>query len=141
MCNYIGQSKVSLKMKAVTKLGLTVKECLEVSPLSRFEVLTGDTGLENVVEKVSVLEAPDGIYWIRGNEFVATCGYAFRENKERLLEVVDEMAQRGLAVLGIKINRFLFSLPEGLIEKCIDLKLPLLSIPSDDMPPRTRTGF
>ena len=118
-------------MKAVKKLGLTVKECLEVPPLNRFEVLTGDTGLENVVEMVSVLEAPDGIYWIRGHEFVATCGYAFRENKERLLEVVDEMAQRGLAVLGIKINRFLFSLPEGLIEKCIELKLPLLSIPSD----------
>ena len=59
---------------------ITVREALERSPLKGAKVLTGDVGLDRTISAVTVMDAPDVINWLKGNEFVITSGYSIKDN-------------------------------------------------------------
>ena len=110
---------------------LTVKECLKLSPLDRFDVLTHDVGLDRPVESVSILDALDSIYWFKGGELTLTNAFAFQDHRQKLVEALPVLAERGVAALAIKVNRFLFALPDGLLEQARKCSLPILRMPDD----------
>ena len=43
-------------------------------------MLTGDVGLDRTISAVTVMDAPDVINWLKGNEFVITSGYSIKDN-------------------------------------------------------------
>lgn len=112
-------------------MSLTVKECLKLSPLDRFNVLTNDIGLKRPVTMVSILDAVDSVYWFKGGELTMTNAFAFKDQPQKLVEILPILADRGVAALAIKVNRFLFTLPDGLLEQAMKCGLPLLRMPDD----------
>lgn len=111
--------------------GITVRECLALKAFKRFEVLTGEVGLDNLLNRVGVLESPDAIYWAKEKSFILTMGYVFKDNVNKLVELLPEMAQCGIAALAIKVDRFIFLLSPEVVEKAQEVGIPILKAPSD----------
>ncbi|QDR79554.1 PucR family transcriptional regulator [Sporomusa termitida] len=111
--------------------GITVRECLALKAFKRFEVLTGEVGLDNLLNRAGVLESPDAIYWAKEKSFILTMGYVFKDNVSKLVELLPEMAQCGIAALAIKVDRFIFLLTPEVVEKAQEVGIPILKAPSD----------
>ncbi len=109
---------------------LTVKSALTLGVLGRARVLSGASGLGNLVEHVNVLDAPDTVFWLHGNEFVLTTGFAIRNlsPKDRL-DLIISLHGRGCAALGVKQNRYWDDIDPDVARVCDELGLPLIQIP------------
>lgn len=110
---------------------LTVETALTLGVLSRAQAISGRGGLGNLVEHVNILDAPDTVFWLHGNEFVLTTGFAFRNltPKDRL-DLVISLHGRGCAALGVKKNRYWDNIDEDVVKVCDELDFPLILLPS-----------
>ena len=116
---------------------LTVETALTLGVLSRAQAISGRGGLGNLVEHVNILDAPDTVFWLHGNEFVLTTGFAFRNltPKDRL-DLVISLHGRGCAALGVKKNRYWDNIDEDVVKVCDELDFPLVLLPR-----QLRLGF
>ena len=94
-----------------------------------FRVLSGESGIENKVKTVSVMDAPDIYEWMKGGEFLITSGFSFREDPLYLLKLISELEKRNVAGLGIKMIRYLDELPEEVRLLSDELNFPIIDIP------------
>ncbi len=97
-----------------------------------YKVIAGHGGLDNQIQGVTVLDAPDGFKWTMGKEFVITSGYIFSSDFNYLNEYICSDELRKNAALGIKFVRYLKRTPENLIEACNKCNVPLIDIPDKD---------
>ncbi|MCC2317055.1 PucR family transcriptional regulator [Cellulomonas chengniuliangii] len=108
---------------------VTVREIMTLGALRGTTVLGGVRGLDRVVSGVNVMEVPDIEDFVKRGELLLTTAYPVRERPERLVELVPELAARGLAALAIKPMRYLEELPPRLVEVADRLDFPVLVMP------------
>ncbi|NMB19685.1 MAG: hypothetical protein GX979_02345 [Firmicutes bacterium] len=108
---------------------ITIREALELAPLRKSQVLTGDVGLERTISAVTVMDAPDIVNWLTGNEFVITSGYSLKDNPLSLETLIGDLARTNVAGLGIKLRRFIDEVPSSIISLSSELGLPIIVIP------------
>lgn len=110
---------------------LTVEEMLQIGDLKDVEVVAGERGLSNrVVKTVVVIDVPNAGQWIRGGEFLLTSGYLFANDMLSFIDLVDSLAQKNAAALGVKVGRFLNKIPDEAISKANKYNFPILKIPT-----------
>jgi purine catabolism regulator len=110
---------------------LTIEEMLQIGDLKDVEVLAGERGLPSrVVKTVVVIDVPNAGQWIRGGEFLLTSGYLFADNEFSFIDLVDSLALKNAAALGVKIGRFLSKIPDEAISKANKYNFPILKIPT-----------
>lgn len=108
---------------------VSVKRVMELETFAdSAELIGGRGGIERVITYITVSETPDFYEWVSGGEFVLTTLYAFKDNKERQLLNYTELAKRGVAALGIKVQRFVENIPQELIEIADQYQMPLFAI-------------
>lgn len=112
-------------------MGITVREAMRLSPISRFGLLTGEVGLENVIERATVLEAPDSVYWFKANDFILTTAFCFKDKRQEFVDLIPVFASRGVAAIAVKTNRFLQTMPDGFVSRCVEFNIPVLIMPDD----------
>lgn len=110
-------------------MGITVREALKLQPLTEAEVLAGHGGLDNVIQSVSVMDAPDIKDWLKGNELLITTAYVLKDDPEAIVTLIHDLHARGVAALGIKLKRFIDELPPKALSAANDLNFPLFYIP------------
>jgi PucR family transcriptional regulator, purine catabolism regulatory protein len=110
---------MAVRVRDIMKLGLIERTASLVS---------GHEGIDNVINYVTILEAPDFYEWVSGGEFVITTWYAFQEHPEAQGHCFTELAKRGIAALGIKVNRFIKEIPQEIIAISNQYKVPVFSI-------------
>lgn len=66
---------------------------------------------------------------MRGGEFLIGSGYIFKEAPDSMAEFMRLVAEREIAALGIKIDRYHSKIPESCIKEADKLGLPLIEIP------------
>ncbi|WP_066582770.1 PucR family transcriptional regulator [Cellulomonas timonensis] len=108
---------------------VTVREIMTLGALRGTYVLGGARGLDRMVSGVNVMEVPDIEDFVKRGELLLTTAYPVRERPERLVELVPELASRGLAALAIKPMRYLEELPPRLVEVANRLDFPVLVMP------------
>lgn len=113
-------------------MGITVREVLNSEFFKDYKVLAGHGGLDNQVQGLTLMDAPDGYKWVRGREFVLSTGYMFNEDPVSLKEYLDSKEFKCQAALGIKIDRFLKKIPQCILYACDENNLPLIYIPLKD---------
>src|SRR5690606_25076947 len=59
-------------------MSLTVQSIMQMAVMNGASVLAGRAGLQRNVKAATVLDAPDAINWLRGEELVLTSTYPFR---------------------------------------------------------------
>ena len=108
----------------------TVEQMLQIGSLREITVLAGEKGLSlRTVKTVVVIDVPHSDQWVRGGEFLITSGFLFAENPYELIDLVGGLARKNAAALGIKIGRFLATIPEEVLKKADELDFPILHIP------------
>ena len=113
-------------------MGISVREMLQSDFFKEYKVIAGTEGLNNQIQGFTILDADDGFYWSREKEFVLSSGYLFIENPNLLEEYINSEYFKKTACFGIKVERFLRHIPNNIIEKFNELKIPLINIPYKD---------
>lgn len=108
--------------------GLSVAEVLELPALGAATVLAGAGGLGRVVSRVNVMEVPDVLAWTNPDQLLLTTGYPLQQTGD-LGNFIADLHARGLAALGIKLNRYLHELPAEALRRADELDFPLISLP------------
>ncbi len=111
---------------------IRVKDLLNLNALKRAEVIAGTAYLDNVVKGVSVIEAPDILNWLKGNEVLLTSFYAFKEEKSSYSEVIYRMRKANISALFIKVGRVPAEVLAEVVGAAEECGLPLISVTWDD---------
>ncbi|MCM3132766.1 PucR family transcriptional regulator ligand-binding domain-containing protein [Paenibacillus polysaccharolyticus] len=108
---------------------LTVKEALQVYPLSEAKLIAGREGTSRMMKSVNVMDAPDIADWIKSGEMLFTTAFMIKDSETDTLRLMQRLNERGCAGIGIKLGRFWDSIPQGIVEEANRLRLPLLELP------------
>jgi purine catabolism regulator len=112
-------------------LSITVVEALKFNSLRNVQVIAGQNGLLRTIRYVNVMEVPDIINWVSGDELLLTTGYPFKDNLNKLVDLITSLSDKSLAGLAIKLHRFFDTIPEEAIAKANELNFPILELPPD----------
>ena len=108
---------------------LTLHEILGWEILSGHTVIAGANALRSEVLSITVIDAPDAVNWIKAREFVVTSTYPVQQSPEALIALIEQLAARNAAGLGVKLTRFLREFPESALRRAEELGLPIVSLP------------
>ena len=85
---------------------MTVYELLQVPSLkNNLKVIAGESGLDRKISSVTVIDTPDGLNWLRGNEVVITTAYAVSDKEETFIEFTKEVIHKGISALVVKLTK------------------------------------
>lgn len=110
-------------------LGISLEKLLTLDILKGTRVLGGESGMNNRVTKVNVMEVPDIIEWVSEGEFLITTAYSIKEDIKILLNLIPKLKDKGVVGLGIKLGRFVKELPEDIIQLSNNLGFPIIEVP------------
>ena len=114
---------------AVSIPGLSLRAVLEMDCLRGATILAGHGGLDRIVSRLNVMEVPDILPWVRPHELLLTTGYPLRSVPDTLPALVQELADRGLAGIGVKLGRYLDQLPAAMLAEADRVGLPIIALP------------
>jgi purine catabolism regulator len=100
-----------------------------MSAMNGARLLAGASGLERVVQRLNVMEVPDVLPWVKAHELLLTTGYPVRSTPDGVPALLAALDDRGLAAVGIKLNRYLDTLPDQALAVADDRGLPLIQLP------------
>ncbi|MEH7120248.1 PucR family transcriptional regulator [Neobacillus vireti] len=110
---------------------MKIYELLTIPDLNGMQIIAGESGKENEVASVNMMDAPDIIQFLNKNEFLITTAYHLKDQPHLLTELVKAMSKQGCAGLGIKTKRFLNKIPDETITLANELSLPIIELPFD----------
>lgn len=110
-------------------IGITVGAALGLPCLAGARLVAGAGGMARRIRVVNIMEVPDIVRWMRGGELLLTTAYPIRDDPSALGRLVPELAERGLAGLGIRIGPYLETLPAEMLEAADSLDFPVIEVP------------
>jgi purine catabolism regulator len=108
-------------------VNIHVRELLETSLFKSSQVLAGENGLERIVTSATVIDTPDAVRWLKGNELILTTAYSIKGDAAAQEKLIEDLVDCGSAALAVKL-RHLGSLPDNLKKRADELSLPIISI-------------
>ncbi|HJD24199.1 MAG TPA: PucR family transcriptional regulator ligand-binding domain-containing protein [Firmicutes bacterium] len=106
----------------------TCRQLMQAVSMQGARLLTGEAGLDAPVTSVNVIEVPDIADWTHPGEFLLTTGYPFKDDQNRLFELIGSLSKIGVAALGIKLHRFIETLSPEIIDYAQALRFPLIEL-------------
>ncbi|OCA85846.1 hypothetical protein A8F94_13335 [Bacillus sp. FJAT-27225] len=109
---------------------LKVRDILEMESLKGAVVLGGKNYIDNTIEGVTIMEAPDIAKWIKGGEVILTSLYSIRSftDKEQK-EFIAKLSEKGVSALIIK--KVGTEISSQLIDACEKCGLPIIQLPRE----------
>lgn len=111
-------------------MSLTVREILQAEYFWDFEVIAGEEGIDKQIQGIAILDAPDGFEWTRGKELVISSGYIFHHRPNLLEEYIRTDFFKEISGLGLKMDRYIKTIPKDILKVFDELKIPLIRVPS-----------
>jgi purine catabolism regulator len=108
---------------------LTVGQVMQTEGFRDCKLLAGSSGLGRQVTKITVAELPDTLSWMQGGELVCSTACYLKDNPEAQEEWIIGMAERNVAALAIKTQRFLGRVPDKMIYLAEKHEFPLIELP------------
>ncbi len=109
---------------------LTLREAMNlVEPLKKSRVIAGDSGLDNIVQSVNVMEVPEILEWVHPGELLVTTMYPLRDDVAAIETLVPLLAQKGLVGLAVTPSDYMDKFPPGMIQSADQLGFPLIELP------------
>lgn len=108
---------------------LTIKDLLEIKAIEGIKIVAGESGINNEIAIVNIIENPDAFDWLTTNELLLSTGYIFKDNEELQNKVIQELAEINCAGLCIKMKRYFNQIPQNMIDTANKYGLPLLELP------------
>lgn len=92
------------------------------------KVIAGHSGMNKIVQSLTIMDAPDIIHFLKPQELLLTTGYAMKDHPDQLLTLVTNMSAVGCAGLAIKTRRFMSELPEEVLRTADELQFPIIEL-------------
>jgi purine catabolism regulator len=108
-------------------VSIHVRELLKTSFFKNSQVLAGENGLDRIVASATVIDTPDAVKWLKGNELILTTAYSVKGHTSAQQKLIEDLVDCGSAALAVKL-RHLGSLPEMLKKRADELAFPIISI-------------
>ncbi len=109
---------------------LTVREMLSEDAMRGAWVIAGADGLERPVRRLNVWTVPNIVRWTKQDEFLLTTGYPLPRRPEEFCHLIEQLAAKGLAGLGVKLDEYLAELPPAAAELADRIGFPIVMIPA-----------
>lgn len=109
--------------------GLTVRDMLQLPVMEHSKLISGEQGLDRIVQYIDIWEVPDIGNWLREGEMVLTTGYSTRNNPSLLAVMIERLAQVNGAGVAIKPERFIPHIPQEMIDKSNLYHVPIIQLP------------
>ena len=107
---------------------LTVRSFVETSE-NGLRLVAGGSGGDNVISGVNIMDNPDTFDWLSPGDFLLTSGYLLKDDPALQINAVRELADINCAGLGVKTQRYLDQVPDGMLAEANRLGLPVVEIP------------
>lgn len=104
---------------------------LRLPVLAQARLVAGAAGQNRPVRAVNVMEVPDILDWVRPDELLLTTAYPLRDDPAALGDLVDRLADRGLAGIAVKPARYIDSIPERMLQAADARGFPVIELPPD----------
>jgi PucR family transcriptional regulator, purine catabolism regulatory protein len=108
---------------------LTVEELLADEVLTGAKLIAGRAGLGRGISALNVMTVPEIGRWVRRDEFLLATGYPLPRDDLGQGSLLRDLQDKGLAGIGIKLDRYLPELSQEVIGVAEQLGLPLVVIP------------
>lgn len=108
---------------------ISVKGVLQLPALKTLEIVAGHNGLEKKVGYVTVMEVPDIIKWLEGNDFLITSLYSVRKDVRLQCELIEELSKSSCACVAVKTGQYVKEISEELKKTADKCNIPLIRIP------------
>lgn len=109
--------------------GMTVKEMLNLPVMKNAKLVSGEKGLDRIIQYIDIWEVPDIRNWLREGEMVLTTGYSTRDEPSLLVDLIEQLAKVNGAGVAIKPERFIPIIPQAMIDKSNQYDIPLIQLP------------
>jgi PucR family transcriptional regulator, purine catabolism regulatory protein len=116
----------------VSKIEFRVKDLLKQQILRDATFMGDSSGLNNIINGVTVLESPDIADWLKGGELLITSLYPIRElTSEQVSDWVARLSEKKVSALIIKIQKVFAEIPSYLLEASKQYQVPIIQISKD----------
>jgi purine catabolism regulator len=109
---------------------LSVRELLDHDAMQGAQLAAGAGGLERRIARLNFMTVPDIVRWTKQDEFLLTTGYPLPRDAASFRALIDQLAQRGLAGIGIKLDQYLSEVPPAALAVADAADFPVVIIPS-----------
>lgn len=110
--------------------GLTVREMLGQDAMRGTRIIAGADGLDRVVRGLNVMTVPNIVRWTKQDEFLLTTGYPLPREPGEFGRLIEQLAAKGLAGLGVKLDEYLAEVPADAVELADRAAFPIIVIPA-----------
>jgi PucR family transcriptional regulator, purine catabolism regulatory protein len=109
--------------------GLTVREMLGQDAMRGTRIIAGADGLDRVVRRLNVMTVPNIVRWTKRDEFLLTTGYPLPREPGEFGRLIEQLAAKGLAGLGVKLDEYLAEVPQDAVRLADQAAFPIVVIP------------
>ncbi|HEV2260290.1 MAG TPA: PucR family transcriptional regulator ligand-binding domain-containing protein [Streptosporangiaceae bacterium] len=110
--------------------GLTVREMLGQDAMRGTRIIAGADGLDRVVRRLNVMTVPNIVRWTKQDEFLLTTGYPLPREPGEFGRLIEQLAAKGLAGLGVKLDEYLAEVPADAVGLADRAGFPIVVIPA-----------
>lgn len=110
---------------------LHVRDVLGFEAMEGAKVLAGESGLERPITGALIVEVPEVSQWIQGGELLLSAAYPWRDDPQRLAELVALLDDAGAHGIVFKPGPYLQRVPDQALRVADEREFPVLEIPSD----------
>lgn len=108
---------------------MDVTSFLQLPFTKEFKLLAGESGRNNQITGVNILDNPKASDWLTPGELIVTSGYFFKETPTAMSEFLEHFDRLNIAAICIKPQIYLTPLPPELLKECHTRGIPLIEIP------------
>lgn len=109
----------------------TLNDLFILEGMENATVLAGHRGLTRPVQFVNISDAPDIIDFSDENHLLLTTAYAFKDDPQKLCDLIRQMNALNCSGLVVKLKRFLIELPEEVRLLANELSFPIIDLPME----------
>ncbi|UFJ41790.1 PucR family transcriptional regulator ligand-binding domain-containing protein [Brevibacillus humidisoli] len=102
-----------------------------IGGLARCRIIAGEKGDSRQIQYVTVMEVPDTIQWLKGEDLLLTSLYPIKDDPRAQQQLVQQLDEKGSSALAIKTHRFVDRIPEMIIAEGNRLGFPIIEIERD----------
>lgn len=110
---------------------LTVRDVLRLRVFDGSRVVAGEAGLDRPVLWSHVVDMPEPAPWVPEGYFLLTTGYSWPKDAAAQRELIEALAVRGVAGVGLAVGRYVPEFSSDEREAADRAFLPLVEIPFD----------
>lgn len=110
-------------------MSISLRNSMKLGKFSECEVVAGHSGVDRIIENITIMEVPDIVKWLKGRELILTSLFAIKNDKDAQNLLIQRLSYAGATALAIKPFESMEGIPEGIINSANKLGFPVIRIP------------